>query len=628
VRFRTAVFAVVGTALGYQVLVPWLPRPAGYALSDTLIAVAVGWAAVNFRRGATAEVGRLRAAMNVGSLSSVAWALANALDLIGDTGLVPSFRGLGNVLALSSAVGLPLGLILLAPPAPGADRFRRLLDVASVAGAVFALAWLYVLQPGMEADGDDITGPYATWLTIPEVLAAAYALVIMSGNLPSRGARAPRLLAGASVVLAGTALMGLRNYVDGRTWYFAGVGAGYLLAAGLLTLASREPPMRPDPAGARRHISGAWAALPYVPITLAVLAAAMQQIRAGALRPVFVWVLLTTFSLVLVRQFLTMRVVATQAIELERQQAALAHQAHHDALTGLPNRAAFHRRGSAMLAASPGMVMVMLLDLDGFKPVNDRLGHAAGDEVLMLVARRLQIRLRTSDLVARIGGDEFAMLLTRVTSESEGLAVAERLLRDIIEPILTRNMHVIVGGSIGVTCGTARDSLSALLREADTAMYSAKLKGKGTVHRFEHAVAALPWRRDGRQHTWAGDGRQQPWTGDGRRYPWTGDARDQTWTAEGQRQVSTSDGQRQAWTADGHDQTWAETGQRQTWSGQGHDQTSAETGQHQTWSGQGHDQTWAETGQHQTWNGHDQHQARNGDGQQRTWNGNGGAHSL
>ncbi|HEY0001735.1 MAG TPA: GGDEF domain-containing protein, partial [Actinoplanes sp.] len=375
-RLRTALLAVGGTALGYQALVPWLPGPVGFALSDALIAAAVGWAAVQYANGAKAEVGRARAAMSVGSIAAGGWSIANLLDLIGDLGPVPTLRELGNIVSLAAAVGLPLGLILLAPPVPVADRFRRFIDVASVAGAGFALAWLYVLQPGMEATGNGMPGPYATWLTIPEVIAAALSLVIMSDNLPSRSARAPRLLGSAAVVLAGTALMALRNAADNRPWYHAGVGAGYLLAAGLLMLASAQPALRPDPAGVRRHISGGWAALPYVPIILAVVAAAMQQLRAGELRPVFVWVLLTTFSLVLLRQFLTMRIVARQADELERQQAALAYQAHHDALTGLPNRAAFHRRGSALLASSPGVVMVMLLDLDGFKPVNDRFGHA------------------------------------------------------------------------------------------------------------------------------------------------------------------------------------------------------------------------------------------------------------
>ncbi|MDP9398186.1 MAG: EAL domain-containing protein [Actinomycetota bacterium] len=182
----------------------------------------------------------------------------------------------------------------------------------------------------------------------------------------------------------------------------------------------------------------------------------------------------------------------TRALErLERLQERLVRQATHDALTGLANRRAFHARLEQALHGDRSDrpdVGVLFVDLDDFKSVNDSLGHAAGDEVLRLVAQRLVGSLRPGDLAARLGGDEFAVLLED-PAEGEGpYAVATRLLAGLQQPMRLKQGQVRVRASIGVVMPTWDDPATdadVLLRHADWAMYAAKGQGKGRVELFD-----------------------------------------------------------------------------------------------------------------------------------------------
>ncbi len=167
----------------------------------------------------------------------------------------------------------------------------------------------------------------------------------------------------------------------------------------------------------------------------------------------------------------------------------LAHRAFHDSLTGLPNRALFRNRvehaldRSTRAGSDPAVVYV---DLDGFKTVNDSLGHDAGDEVLQEVARRLAGVVRSGDTVARLGGDEFAVLVEHGSSPLEEVGViGERILRAMREPVLVGERRVAVGASLGIAVGDGETTGTALLRNADIAMYRAKSGGKGQWVRYE-----------------------------------------------------------------------------------------------------------------------------------------------
>ncbi|MCI3950175.1 MAG: Diguanylate cyclase/phosphodiesterase (modular protein), partial [Acidimicrobiales bacterium] len=170
----------------------------------------------------------------------------------------------------------------------------------------------------------------------------------------------------------------------------------------------------------------------------------------------------------------------------------LAHRAFHDSLTGLPNRALFRNRvdhaldRSARSASDPAIVYV---DLDGFKAVNDSLGHDAGDEVLQEVARRLETVVRSGDTVARLGGDEFAVLVEQGSAPPQEVAViGDRILEALRHPIEVAGRRVAVGASLGIAVGDGDTTGTALLRNADIAMYRAKSGGKGRWVRYEPAM--------------------------------------------------------------------------------------------------------------------------------------------
>ncbi len=181
----------------------------------------------------------------------------------------------------------------------------------------------------------------------------------------------------------------------------------------------------------------------------------------------------------------------TQRRELEEQ---LSHQAFHDPLTSLANRALFLDRVSNALERSRRTflrVAVLFIDVDDFKTVNDSLGHAAGDELLMGVAGRLREAVRDADAVARLGGDEFAVLLEGVEA-AEAETVASRLLESLDQPLVVEGTEIFPRASIGIALGGAGASASSLLREADAAMYDAKSAGKGLYSMFRpelHAAA-------------------------------------------------------------------------------------------------------------------------------------------
>jgi diguanylate cyclase (GGDEF)-like protein len=164
------------------------------------------------------------------------------------------------------------------------------------------------------------------------------------------------------------------------------------------------------------------------------------------------------------------------ANSVQAMQDALAgatHQARHDSLTGLPNRACFYERAEAALAAGPAAVV--LLDLDRFKDVNDALGHRYGDRLLIHVGERIANRLGDGDTLARLGGDEFCVLLPGVTDPAVAAAVAERVTAALHEPFEVDGMALAVGASAGVVVAPAHgDTADLLLQRADVAMYAAK----------------------------------------------------------------------------------------------------------------------------------------------------------
>jgi diguanylate cyclase (GGDEF)-like protein/PAS domain S-box-containing protein len=163
------------------------------------------------------------------------------------------------------------------------------------------------------------------------------------------------------------------------------------------------------------------------------------------------------------------------------------HLAFHDGLTGLANRTLLRDRLQNALARSRrtgGLVAVIYLDLDDFKEVNDRLGHAAGDRLLQLVAARLQPMLRPEDTLARLGGDEFVAVSDRVPDHHAALAIADRLSAALHESFNFDSARVEVTASFGVALGDAESDPERLMANADRAMYAAKARGGARIASF------------------------------------------------------------------------------------------------------------------------------------------------
>ena len=177
--------------------------------------------------------------------------------------------------------------------------------------------------------------------------------------------------------------------------------------------------------------------------------------------------------------------------QLERENASLAHQASHDALTGLPNRAFFESRllGSMREARdSQTQMAVLFLDSNRFKEINDQLGHAAGDAVLIAIAQRLRAQLREGDTVARLGGDEFAVLLKPIHHEDDAVLIADKIIDSMHKPIaLPEGGSITTSLSIGIALYPEHaDNPEALVHEADVAMYHAKRSQRGRIMAKSH----------------------------------------------------------------------------------------------------------------------------------------------
>jgi diguanylate cyclase (GGDEF)-like protein len=177
--------------------------------------------------------------------------------------------------------------------------------------------------------------------------------------------------------------------------------------------------------------------------------------------------------------------LADSLAEREQYRQRLAHESAHDGLTGLANRAAsLNELGSALarVRRSGSDLAVLFIDLDEFKPVNDRLGHAAGDRVLGAVAQRISAAVREGDHVGRLGGDEFVVIAEPVADLDEAVLIAQRILGEIARPVSVGTTQITPGASIGIALGCSADlSADEIIRDADLAVYQAKTLGRGRI---------------------------------------------------------------------------------------------------------------------------------------------------
>jgi diguanylate cyclase (GGDEF)-like protein len=185
--------------------------------------------------------------------------------------------------------------------------------------------------------------------------------------------------------------------------------------------------------------------------------------------------------------------------ERSRQDAKIAHMARHDMLTGLPNRTLLHERLAQALECEneTEKTALLFLDLDRFKEVNDTLGHGVGDALLKEVAQRLRNCVRKTDTVARVGGDEFVVMLSAADPEAEPANLAARIIEAVSEPYEIEGQKCAIGTSVGIAISNGEVDNDALVVQADLALYRSKSDGRGTYRFFEEEMDTSARRRRG-----------------------------------------------------------------------------------------------------------------------------------
>jgi diguanylate cyclase (GGDEF)-like protein len=376
-------------------------------------------------------------------------------------------------------------LAMLAHPHPnrsGRDRLAFWLDSATVLVGGAVLAWCFVGSH----DNPDIVG---TLVGTGVCLTSAFAAIkmIMSGNAPMHKIAALVMLGAAVTMSVGIFLSPLAGTRLAPLVFVTQFLPSLFIAAGPRI---QEVIAQIDPAPFGRRNRKPYSLLPYGSMAaafgtlIAILPYGVNARLWGVVLGLGV-----ICALVAVRQLVAFHENSRLIRQLREHDTRLRHQALFDGLTGLANRVNFHEQAAAALAGG-GPVGLLLIDLDGFKAVNDTRGHAAGDALLAGVAEKLRTTVRSDDLPARLGGDEFAVLLPGVTA-GEAEQVAARILAAFRTPVPIGDEAVPVNASIGVADAAPGDDVESLLREADLAMYAAKNGGKGTWMHYEAGMESM-----------------------------------------------------------------------------------------------------------------------------------------
>lgn len=471
--------AVLGTVAGVVAAAAFFlvapGRLAGRTLSladDVLFVVLTAAGAAATAAAAVGSRGRRRAAWTVMTVAMAAWLLGDLLWAGYDLRGLDPFPSLADIAYLAHPVLAMASLLLFPTRRSARSGGRPILDGVIVAGSLFIVSWRTAMAQVYAAAGmsrlEELVS-LAYPLTSVALLTVASVVLVRSGP----GHRLTLWL--LTLGLACSAVSsGLFSYLSARSQYGSGhlIDLGWAVSVLLVILAAVVDRNAGDRNAGDRVAGGGrvnWSSvlLPSIPLMLAAVVVALTPARAETGGPVPV-VGLIVVAAVLARQFLADR-------ENRRLLNAVADRATHDPLTGLANRAYFGDR-LERLADARTPVAVIALDLDGFKRINDTFGHTAGDRVLVEVGRRLQRAVRQRDVVARVGGDEFAILIEGGREDAE--AVAARIRGCFVPPFAIDGRTADVRLSLGIAAmpgdGTPASDAGALLERADLAMYAAR----------------------------------------------------------------------------------------------------------------------------------------------------------
>jgi diguanylate cyclase (GGDEF)-like protein len=368
------------------------------------------------------------------------------------------------------------------------DQVALVIDSVLITGSLLALAWSVlperILRPASAPIWIAVAYP------VVDLILVTMVVLLLATRPDSRAGRRPLRMIGLAVFAFGvTDTFRLVHLHGGPLTQLQ--SAGFLLGPAFIALAAISPMMTAAPPAEVIRRDWLHLLLPYVPVTATGLVIAISTGAGNRLTPFEAYLGWLGLGLVVARQMFT---IVDNTVLLDRVsegQRRLHHQAYHDPLTGLANRALFRERLVLALDAHrhrDRQLAVLFADLDDFKLINDSFGHAMGDRVLRAVADRLAACVTPVDLVARLGGDEFAVLLDPA-SVAEAEPTGHRILAALRETFLIDGHGIGIGASIGLVVPEHGEPLSAdaLLRRADAAMYASKRRGKGSLARYAGA---------------------------------------------------------------------------------------------------------------------------------------------
>ncbi|MDP9795655.1 diguanylate cyclase (GGDEF)-like protein [Catenuloplanes nepalensis] len=473
-------------------LVPDGPVAPGYAIGLCAIAItAVPLGRVGSFPDLSPDARRFWRGLRITAvLTTAGWAIAVVLIVLTPPppGTAPRLPPLATGPIVAGVLAF-LTVVLLLPlgTQSRAARLRYALDstTAVLAGSMFV--WHFVVEPLFLEDGP-ISDIALLAIAVACLLAGSVLTRLLLGGHSPVDRIAMYLVSGSGLLGAGAGFVTLTYGEQGK------LGAAVLavpVTALIMTGAAIRQAYAPDGSTPAREPGRVpFVVFPYVAVAAVnglLLLVAHQDASADRQVRTVVAAAVATTGLVVLRQITVLRENTRLVAHLRAQEMRLQREATHDALTGLANRALF---GSHLHAAVPGddVPTVLLIDLDDFKTVNDTLGHAVGDRLLQAVAIALRQAAGDRGLPVRLGGDEFAVLLTgpapAPSSAGLGDEVAKRLLAALDRPLLAGGHWLLAHVSIGAATARPGDRAEDVLRNADVAMYAAKIRGKARYVRY------------------------------------------------------------------------------------------------------------------------------------------------
>jgi diguanylate cyclase (GGDEF)-like protein len=489
--YSTAYLAVLTLQTGTRLAV--VVDDLGNLVSPILAALACVIAARRSRGRARTSWGLLAGYAGTWALGQVAWCWYEVV--LNDPVPFPGLPDIGYV----ASVPFVLAALLLHPEAPrfASGALRLTTDAILVGASLLSLIWRVALGDAYRSAGAHGLGQ-VLGLAYPVFDVVVITILLLVGVRARGSANRPFLGVAACLAAGWVGHLVYGVLAQNGSWQpgnpvDAAWGVGFLfLALGALSETGRPRAQIPARVGSIRS-----ALLPYAPLMLLVLAASYDNLNGNPTDDVNRFLGTLVFLSVVGRQLLALMensrlarvleaTVAERTAALRLTTDKLQLQAWSDPLTGMPNRARLFDLMRQALERGP--LAVALLDLDGFKSVNDSLGHAAGDALLSALGERLVADIPAGAVAARLGGDEFAFFLSGCTTDQQARALGAGILRSLTEPVNVGTRSMVLTGSLGLVLSGPDDTPESLLRNADVAMYAAKDSGKDRLRVFEPSM--------------------------------------------------------------------------------------------------------------------------------------------